>query len=112
MKSTDQNTNLSFPQSVNHGSIEKEKCNDRKYIEEKEAGDRVARHYRHPNSKNYWFKHTITILKTKNIEIILFAMYRLRHVNKGNVKLEYFTLEKLLWSQHQAQAMFYIILAL
>ena len=60
---------MSFLQSVNDGSIEKEKCDDRKYIEEEEAGDGIARHYRHPNSKYYRLKYTNTILKTKNIQI-------------------------------------------
>ena len=71
--STDQNTNLSFLQSVNDGSIEKEKCDDRKYIEEEEAGDGIARHYRHPNSKYYRLKYTNAILKTKNIQILMFV---------------------------------------
>ena len=72
--STDQNTNLSFLQSVNDGSIEKEKCDDGKYIEEEKAGHGVASHYGHPNSKYYRLKYTNTILKTKNIDICVYNL--------------------------------------
>ena len=58
-------TNLSFLQCVDNCSVEKEKCYNRKNVEEKETWNRITCHYCYPHSKYYRFENTYTILKIK-----------------------------------------------